>query len=122
MNIAMHEFVRPGFEPHPDPDFPHAPLDWSRADAERLAREAGMRLTEEHWQVICALQEFYARHETPNINVRQLHDALEEHFHPEGGIKYLYTLFPAGPVATGCRLAGLQAPAGAQDKGFGSAV
>ena len=30
------------------------------------------------------------------------------------------TLFPGGPVAQGCRLAGLKAPAGAVDRGFGS--
>lgn len=122
MNIATQDFLRPGFEPRPDPDFPHAPLAWSRADAERMAREAGLTLSEAHWQVICALQEFYARHEAPTVNVRELHDALDEHFHPEGGLKYLYGLFPEGPVAQGCLLAGLQPPPGAQDRGFGSVV
>ena len=122
VNNAMHELVRPGFEPRPDPDFPNAPVGWSREDAEREARADGMSLTEEHWQAICALQEFYARHDGPGINVRELHDALDEHFHPEGGIRYLYQLFPKGPVAQGCRLAGLQAPAGVQDTGFGSSV
>jgi hypothetical protein len=29
-------------------------------------------------------------------------------------------LFSGGPVAQGCRLAGLNAPAGAVDRGFGS--
>jgi TusE/DsrC/DsvC family sulfur relay protein len=114
--------VRPGFEPRTDPDFPHAPIDWSRQDAEDLARREGLQLTEEHWQLVCALQEFYARHEGPSINIRELHDALEEHFHPEGGIKYLYELIPLGPLALGCRLAGLEPPSGATDKGFGSVM
>lgn len=122
MSYATQTYQRPGYEFRPDPDFPHAPVDWSRDSAEDIARNEHLALTEEHWQVICALQEFYARHEGPSINVRELHDALDEFFHPEGGIKYLYTLFPAGPVAQGCRLAGLEPPAGAQDKGFGSAV
>ncbi len=116
------DFVRPGYEIRPDPNFPHAPLDWSHDSAERMAKAEGLTMTEEHWQVLCALQEFYARHDGPTINVRELHDALDEFFHPEGGLKYLYQLFPKGPVAQGCRLAGLQAPAGAQDRGFGSAV
>jgi tRNA 2-thiouridine synthesizing protein E len=119
---TQRTLVRPGFEPQADPDFPHAPFDWSRAEAEAIAREEGLHLSEEHWQVICALQEFYARHEWPTINVRELHDALDEHFHPEGGMKYLYTLFPRGPVALGCRLAGLEPPAGAADRGFGSVL
>jgi tRNA 2-thiouridine synthesizing protein E len=67
-----------------------------------------------------ALQEYYARRAAEAINLRELHDALEERFHRQGGLKYLYQLFPGGPVAQGCRLAGLKAPAGAADKGFGS--
>lgn len=122
MNYVTQNLVRPGFEIQPDPDFPHAPIDWSRANAEEMAHMEGLVLTEEHWQVVCALQEFYSRHEEASINVRELHDALDEYFHPEGGIRYLYRLFPKGPVAQGCWLAGLQPPAGAQDKGFGSAV
>jgi len=122
MNTATQNFERPGYEVRPDPDFPNAPIEWSREDATKVAQTEGLRLTEEHWQVVCALQEFYARHDEPTINVRELHDALDEYFHPEGGLKYLYQLFPKGPVAQGCRLAGLEPPAGAQDKGFGSAV
>jgi len=104
------------------PDFPHAFSDWSRENAEELARAEGLTLTEEHWQVVRALQAFYAHHEEPTVNVRELHDALNEDFYAEGGIRYLYTLFPKGLLAQGCLLAGLQPPAGAQDKGFGSAV
>jgi len=33
---------------------------------------------------------------------------------------YLYQIIPGGPVAEGCRLAGLSVPAGAVDKSFGS--
>lgn len=122
MSQVSQHIVRPGFEVHPEPGFPHAPPEWDRELAEQQARREHLTLTEDHWQVICALQEFYARHAGPSINVRELHDALDEHFHPEGGIKYLYELFPMGPVAQGCRLAGLEPPAGAQDKGFGSVV
>lgn len=122
MNHTTQNFMRPGYEFRPNPDFPNAPVDWSREEAMALAHREELNLTEEHWQVLCALQEFYARHEDSTLNVRELHDALDEYFHPEGGIRYLYRLFPKGPIAQGCRLAGLQPPAGAQDKGFGSAV
>ena len=69
-----------------------------------------------------ALQDYYVRHGPKRINIRELHDALEERFYHKGGIKYLYLLFPGGPVAQGCRIAGLVPPAGAADKGFGSVV
>jgi tRNA 2-thiouridine synthesizing protein E len=104
-----------------DPDFPHAPLNWTRSDAERIAREEGLKLAEDHWETIRALQNFYAQHEDETVNnLRELHDALDEHFHPKGGIKYLYTLFPGGPIAQSCRLAGLKAPYIATDPSFGS--
>jgi tRNA 2-thiouridine synthesizing protein E len=103
------------------PDFPYAPPDWSRSDAERLARAEGLTLTDEHWEAVRALQGYFAKHEgEPSINMRELHDALDEHFHARGGIKQLYLLFPGGPIAQGCRLAGLKAPFLATDTSFGS--
>lgn len=105
-----------------DPNFPNAPSDWSREAALKTAKQAGLKLGEDHWEAVNALQEYYARHEQIFINTRELHDALDEKFHGKGGMKYLYQLFPAGPVAQGCLIAGLKAPSGAVDKGFGSVV
>ena len=122
MNDATQDFVRPGYEIQPIPGFPHAPFDWSREQAEAVAQTEGLTLTEEHWEVVRALQELCTHNAEPALNARDLHDALDEHFHAEGGIKYLYELFPEGPLAQGCPLAGLKPPAGTQDKGMGSAV
>lgn len=102
------------------PGFPHAPPDWTRARAEQIAQQEHLILGDDHWAVVRGLQEFFARHEDRAINLRDLHDALEEKFHHKGGVKYLYTLLPGGPIAQGCRLAGLEPPAGAVDRGFGS--
>lgn len=104
----------------PDSKFPHAPPGWTPAAAVQSARQEGLELGEDHWEALRALQEYYARHENLPINLRELHDALDEKFHRHGGIKGLYLLFPGGPVAQGCRVAGLKVPAGAVDKGFGS--
>lgn len=103
-----------------DPDFPYAPAGWSRAAAEDAAAREGLRLTAAHWEEIRGLQEYFARHEdVPSVSLRELHDALDEHFHARGGVKMLYLLFPGGPVAQGCRLAGLRAPF-AEDRSYGS--
>ena len=100
--------------------FPHAPSGWSQQSAAELAAGEGIDAGADHWDAVRALQEFYARHDEPTINTRELHDALEEHFHSRGGMKFLYQLFPGGPVSQGCRLAGLEPPAGSADPGFGS--
>jgi TusE/DsrC/DsvC family sulfur relay protein len=113
----MADILNPGAATR-NPDFPHAPPEWSSASAEQAARADRIDLESDHWGVIKALQSYFASHARPNV--RELHDALEEVFHSKGGIKYLYGLFPGGPVAQGCRFAGLRAPAGAADKSFGS--
>lgn len=103
-----------------EPGFPHAPAGWTREFALKMARAEGLDLDDGHWETVRALQAYYARHQNGSLNLRELHDALDEHFHTKGGRKFLYALFPGGPVAQGCRIAGLKAPAGATDKGFGS--
>ncbi len=108
--------------PAKDPDFPHAPANWTRADAEAMANSEGLEMADDHWDNLRALQEYCSRHDCNKYSVRELHDALDEKFHAKGGYKYLYALFPGGPIAQGCRLAGLEPPAGAVDKGFGSVV
>lgn len=109
-----------GREVTPDPQFPHAPAEWTREAALDAARREGLSLGEDHWEVIRGLQQFYSRHEDGPISLRELHDALEEKFHHKGGLRFLYTLLPGGPIAQGCRLAGLKPPTGAVDPSFGS--
>ena len=104
MAQSMNEIMNPSAVMR-DADFQHAPEDWTRVHAETIAHKDGIALTEDHWEMIKALQHFFVRHDKPNV--RALHDALEESFHNRGGLKYLYGLFPGGPVAQGCRLAGL---------------
>lgn len=120
MTSLLDAIVGPDGGPGKDPRFPHAPADWTPAAALEAAQREGVQLSEEHWEALRALQAYYARHEEEAANLRELHDALDEKFHRQGGIRYLYSLFPGGPVAQGCRIAGLRAPAGATDRGFGS--
>ncbi|OOZ40429.1 sulfite reductase [Solemya pervernicosa gill symbiont] len=115
---TMHDVLHPR---NIDPDFPTAPVTWSRDEAVEVAGSEAISLSDEHWHAIRALQDYFSKHDG-KVNVRALHDALDEEFHASGGLNYLYTIFPGGPIAQGCRLAGLKAPAGAADKSFGSVV
>ena len=47
-------------------------------------------------------------------------EMLNEVFAGHGGRKYLWRLFPGGPVTQGLRIAGLPLPPHSGDKGFGT--
>ena len=104
----------------PAGEFRFAPEDWSKEAALQLAEREKLALGPDHWEVLAALQDYYARQQGAPIRRRALHDALDEKFHHKGGLRYLYMLFPGGPLAQGCRLAGLEPPAGAFDPSYGS--
>ena len=118
MNTSRDDVLHPGAGEE-SAEFPHAPSNWGPDAAKQMAQEYGLDLEADHWVVIRAIQEYSVRHEG-RLRVRELLDALNEKFHKQGGLKYLYRLLPGGPVAQGCALAGLQVPAGSVDKGFGS--
>jgi tRNA 2-thiouridine synthesizing protein E len=101
-------------------EFRFAPEDWTPEAAQQAAAREGLELGADHWEVLNALQEYYARQEDAPVRRRALHDALEEKFHHKGGLRYLYMLYPGGPIAQGCRLAGLTPPSGAFDPSYGS--
>lgn len=105
---------------------PHDPLrdlgHWSPLTAQRLAREEGIEeLTEDHWHVLYALRGLYREH-GPAASARELIHPLEQEFADSGGRRYLYEMFPRGPITQGSRLAGLPVPPYSVDRSFGWAA
>lgn len=92
---------------------------WNEEKARQVAQEEGLELTDAHMDVICYLRDHFAEC-GPEANARSLLRNMEEAYIEQGGRKYLYRLFPRGPVTQGCRLAGLPTPAGNVDLSFGS--
>lgn len=95
--------------------------DWSREAAERTARESGLAMTDAHWKVVEFLRARYLEH-GPAATGRELASAMDEAFAGEGGSAYLHRIFPEGPVAQGCRIAGLPVPPYTEDRSFGSVM
>jgi tRNA 2-thiouridine synthesizing protein E len=92
---------------------------WTEDTARSLAQEERIELTEAHWSVIRFLRQYYTKQGEVS-HARILTDALEEKFQIQGGLKYLYTLFPDGPVRQGARIAGVPVPADSANPSFGS--
>jgi tRNA 2-thiouridine synthesizing protein E len=93
---------------------------WSPLVANKLAAEEGLTLGDDHWEVIYCLREHF-RKLGPDWTARQMTRELEKDFAGAGGRRFLYTLFPGGPLAQGCKLAGLPLPQGTLNDSFGSA-
>ena len=92
---------------------------WSPLTATQLAREEGIdELTEAHWHVIYVLRNLY-REKYRSASAREVIHVLEKDFKDEGGRRFLYELFPKGPVNQGSRLAGVPVPLNASDPSFG---
>lgn len=116
----INKFIaNPGLFKHDAEGFLAELPHWSPRVASQLAEEEGLLLTDAHWDVIYRLREKY-RTMGPEWTAREVTRALEEDFATLGGRRHLYELFPGGPLAQGCKLAGLPLPQGTRDPSFGS--
>lgn len=86
--------------------------DWDRDVAVVLAAQDEANLSENHWEVINFLREYYEEYQIAPA-VRVLTKAIGKKLGAEkGNSKYLYELFPYGPAKQACRYAGLPKPTG----------
>lgn len=84
---------------------------WTPDVAIAIAREDGLVLSDNHWEIIEFLRDFYTEHEvSPPSNrlfVKSVKEAMGEE---KGNSIYLMQLFPGTPAKTACRIAGLPRP------------
>lgn len=84
--------------------------DWSEEVAAVLAAREGMTLTDAHWEIIRFARAYYLRIcYLPNMRmfVKAVAQTLGEE---KGNSRYLYRLFPKGPLKYACKMAGLPKP------------
>ena len=86
--------------------------DWDEDVANELAKEEGIDMSDNHWEVVNFLREYYDEYQIAPA-VRVLTKAIGKKLGPEkGNSKYLYELFPYGPAKQACKIAGLPKPTG----------
>lgn len=86
--------------------------DWNEDVANYLAKEEGIDMSENHWEVVNFLREYYDEYQIAPA-VRVLTKAIGKKLGKDkGNSKYLYELFPYGPAKQACKIAGLPKPTG----------
>jgi dissimilatory sulfite reductase related protein len=86
--------------------------DWTMEVANFLAEKEGVDMTDNHWEVVNFLREYYEEYKIAPM-IRILTKALGKRLGPEkGNTKYLYELYPGGPAKQACKIAGLPKPTG----------
>jgi len=86
--------------------------DWTPEIAVELAEDEKLPLTDDHWEIINMLREYYEEYQIAPA-VRVLTKAVGKRLGKEkGNSKYLYELFPYGPGKQACKIAGLPKPTG----------
>lgn len=86
------------------------PDEWNETVATALASEIGIELSEDHWDVIRFMREYFDEHRVA-ADARFVIKHLEERF-PAEGRKRLFELFPYGYVGQACKVAGMKRPRG----------
>ncbi|MBI5435502.1 MAG: TusE/DsrC/DsvC family sulfur relay protein [Nitrosomonadales bacterium] len=84
------------------------PQNWSEELAREFARQENINLTEDHWDVIRFMREYYAdKQVAPDARyvIRHLAERLGS-----ASRNRLFELFPYGYVKQACRIAGMKRP------------
>ncbi len=88
--------------------------DWSEDYVETIAKQDGIDLYNDHWELILYFRDYYRENETcPTMHkvIRSLGSMKGKHFHNQKEYeKHIYSLFPQDPTHEVCKLAGLPMP------------
>ena len=86
--------------------------EWNKEVAEYIAQTENVNMTEQHWEVVDFLREYYDEYQIAPA-VRVLTKAIGKKLGADkGNSQYLYDLFPYGPAKQACKIAGLPKPTG----------
>lgn len=84
---------------------------WTKPLADYIAERESITMSDEHWQVINFVREFYLEFNTSPA-IRALVKAMQKKYGEEKiTSRYLYRLFPKGPAKQATKIAGLPKPA-----------
>ena len=86
------------------------PQDWNEEVARQRALQEDIQLTEDHWDAIRFMREYYADHQIAP-DVRHVTKHLAKRMGPDSR-NAVFELFPYGYVKQACKIAGMKRPRG----------
>ncbi|TEW56117.1 TusE/DsrC/DsvC family sulfur relay protein [Psychromonas sp. RZ22] len=87
------------------------PTLWDVQLATEIAQLEEIEMTDEHWQVVYFVRDFYEQFNTSPA-IRALVKAMQNKYGADKiSSRYLYKLFPTGPAKQATKIAGLPKPA-----------
>lgn len=86
------------------------PEDWDDEVAEALASQAGIKLSDEHKEVMRFMRDYYDEHQVA-ADARFVIKYIAENLgHDDNARHRLYELFPYGYMQQACKVAGMKRP------------
>jgi len=83
---------------------------WNPELALVIAQRENIRMSDDHWQVVNFLRGYYLEYQIAPA-MRVVSRKISETLGPDkGSSRYLYELFPGGPVLQAAKIAGLPKP------------
>lgn len=86
------------------------PHDWNEDLANQFAQKENIQLTEDHWDAIRFMRDYYADHQIAP-DARHVMKHLAQRLGPDSR-NALFELFPYGYVKQACKIAGMKRPRG----------
>ena len=83
---------------------------WSEQVAEQIAENEGIILTDDHWEIISLLQQFYREFEFSPAMRPLVKYTAQQLGSDKGNSIYLLSLFPGSPAKFAAKIAGLPKP------------
>ncbi|MEH6568798.1 MAG: TusE/DsrC/DsvC family sulfur relay protein [Halioglobus sp.] len=84
--------------------------DWNPAVAQHIATGEGIMLTEQHWEILKLLRQYYEKFDSSPAMRPLVKYCAMELGKDKGKSIYLLRLFPESPAKIGCKIAGLPKP------------
>jgi len=86
------------------------PTQWNEAVASELARKEGIELTDDVWEVVRFVREYYDERQCVPEHRLLLRELKRRHGKEKATRRYVYQMFPYGYGQQACKIAGMRVP------------